>query len=154
LYEAIEKLGNQLLYCDTDSVIYVSNPSKKSNQEIELGDFLGDYTDKLNGGHISEFVSTGCKSYSYLNHKTDGVQCVTKMKGFTLNYENSFKINHEEMKKLVFEKDYKIETFNKCKIKRDLKTKEIKSVSETKCYSMDFDKRIVMDDYDTLPYGF
>ena len=45
-----------MLYFDTDSVIYVSPTGQHL---LPLGDFLGDLTDELNGGYITEFVSGG-----------------------------------------------------------------------------------------------
>ena len=42
LYESLEKLGQQALYFDTDSVIYRWKPGQP---DIPLGDFLGDMTD-------------------------------------------------------------------------------------------------------------
>ena len=58
LYESPEKLGQQALYFDTDSVIYQWCPY------IPLGDFLGDMTNELDDGdHITEFVSGGPKNY-------------------------------------------------------------------------------------------
>lgn len=63
LYESLEKLGEQVLYFDTDSVIYRLRPGQP---EIPLGDFLGNMTNELDDGdHITEFVSGGPKNYGY-----------------------------------------------------------------------------------------
>ena len=40
----MEKLGDLVLYYDTDSVIYIWKPGQI---EIELGDYLGDMTNEL-----------------------------------------------------------------------------------------------------------
>ena len=42
--EYVEKLGDLVLYYDTDSVIYIWKPGQI---EIELGDYLGDMTNEL-----------------------------------------------------------------------------------------------------------
>lgn len=77
LYEYIEGLGDRVLYFDTgsllfmsvyfscliviilvDSVIYIWRPGMYTPQ---LGDFLGQMTDELDGGEITKFVSGGPK---------------------------------------------------------------------------------------------
>ena len=62
VYSHLQKLGEQVLYYDTDSVIY---KWRDEQTEIETGDFLGDMKDELNGDHIIEFVSGGPKNYAY-----------------------------------------------------------------------------------------
>ena len=80
LYESLEKLGQQALYFDTDSVIYRRKPGQP---DIPLGDFLGDMTDELeDGSYITELVSGGPKNYGYTT-STGKVCC--KVRGFTLN---------------------------------------------------------------------
>lgn len=49
----LEKLGNDVLYFDTDSVIYKSD----GTNDPDLDNFLGDFTDELNGDTIQTFVS-------------------------------------------------------------------------------------------------
>lgn len=56
LYSYLETLQRNVLYFDTDSVIYVSPTGAHL---LPLGDFLGDLTDELGGGHITEFISGG-----------------------------------------------------------------------------------------------
>lgn len=94
LYEALELLGDAVLYMDTDSVIFVDR-----GQDVVLGDYLGDLTDELDAGDwITEFVSTGPKSYAYNTHK--GKQ-VCKVKGFTLNAGASQVLHFDAMKRMV-----------------------------------------------------
>ena len=49
LYDLLDLLQERVLYYDTDSVVYVHEPSKP---DPPLGDYLGDLTDELNGGYI------------------------------------------------------------------------------------------------------
>ena len=56
LYESLDTLQEQVLYYDTDSVIYRWRPDQPS---ITTGDFLGDMTDELDGDVITEFLSGG-----------------------------------------------------------------------------------------------
>ena len=54
LYSYLDRLQKQVLYYDTDSVIYRCLPDQP---RIATGDFLGDMTDELDGDPIVEFVS-------------------------------------------------------------------------------------------------
>ena len=48
---------------DTDSVIYTQKPTESS---IPTGNYLGEFTNKLDeGDHIIEFVAAGPKNYAY-----------------------------------------------------------------------------------------
>ena len=59
LYSYLHELQQQVLYYDTDSVIYRWKPGQTS---IPVGDFLGEMTDELEGDVITEFVSGGAKN--------------------------------------------------------------------------------------------
>jgi len=69
LYEYLEKLDSRVLYCNTDSCIYVSR-GEPSEYEPCTGNFLGDMTDELEnygrGNFIESFVSEGPKFYTYV----------------------------------------------------------------------------------------
>ena len=57
LYEALELLGECLLYFDTDSIIFMDLPGQTSSP---LGDYLGDFKNELDSGDvIVEFCSGG-----------------------------------------------------------------------------------------------
>lgn len=53
LYSEMDKLGDSVLYHDTDSIIYASN----GVNDPPLGNFLGEFTDELDGDTIATFVS-------------------------------------------------------------------------------------------------
>ena len=55
-------------------------------------------TDKLSGKGITNFVSTGPKSYSF---KYGNNEEKSAIKGFTLNHENSSILSHDSMRKTV-----------------------------------------------------
>ena len=72
LYSVLEKVNRNVLYYDTDSVIYVSSPGK---YDPPIGDYLGELTNELKKGeHIVEFVSGGPKIM--LTRLTEGMKCV------------------------------------------------------------------------------
>jgi len=58
-YGYLEKLQHQVLYFDTDSVVYSHQPGQP---DITPGNYLGEMTDELEGGHIVEFTSAGPKN--------------------------------------------------------------------------------------------
>ncbi|CAH2015400.1 unnamed protein product [Acanthoscelides obtectus] len=100
--ETIGKVEERAVYVDTDSCIYIS---RKGLDDISTGDFIGDMTDELNGGFISEFVSGGPKNYAYKYTTLSGEeQIVCKVKGISLNYKASQVVNFEKIKDMVLKK--------------------------------------------------
>lgn len=53
LYSEMEKMNENVLYHDTDSIVYAQN----GTNDPELGNFLGEFTDELDGDLITKFVS-------------------------------------------------------------------------------------------------
>ena len=94
LYDKLDYLQKKVLYFDTDSIIYADDGLK----HIETGNMLGDMTDELSGKKITNFVSTGPKSYSF---KYDDNEEKSAIKGFTLNHENGSLLNHDSLNKIV-----------------------------------------------------
>ena len=148
LYGVLDKLGDQVLGYDTDSCWFVERPDGNT---IPTGDSLGELTDELKGNHIVKWVGTGPKSYSYETNDGD-VKC--KVKGFTLNYINGLKINGDVMGEIIHDPNKTVVIAKKNAITRDAKTKMIVNQDQTKTFSLGYDKRVVQNDFDTLPYGF
>lgn len=99
LWTELNKLGNRVLYHDTDSIIYENSPFEYN---ISEGKYLGEWEDECDGCPIVAFTSTGPKCYSYKKRKPDGsLACDTKVKGFTLNSNTADLINYESMRALV-----------------------------------------------------
>jgi hypothetical protein len=116
---------------------------------VETGDSLGDLTDELEGDYITKWCGTGPKSYAY-----DSSKGVCKVKGFTLNYENKQKINEGVMDSMIQGITGSVSIFKKGAITRDPKTKNIVNKDQTKTFSLGYNKRVIQDNYDTLPYGY
>jgi len=146
LYAELEKQGRNAVYCDTDSIMY----KKNGGVELPFGEMLGDWTDELNGGRITKWVASGPKSYHYV---TDGGKVSTKTKGFTLHYKNAQKINGEAMERLIKGEIPNI-TVQNSEITRNPETKQLVNKEQTKTLSFNFDKRIIVSGYDTVPYGY
>ena len=80
LYSYLLQLQQQVLYFDTDSVIFSWKPGQPN---IPLGDFLGEMTNKLDDGdYIIDFTSARPKNYG---DKTKNGKVCCKVRGFTLN---------------------------------------------------------------------
>lgn len=101
LNKSLRILGKRAIYNDTDSIIY-----KHDTREaplIQTGPFLGDLTNELvsygKNAYIVEFASGGAKNYAYkvFCPDTNKYFHVAKVKGITLNYKNSQKINFESI---------------------------------------------------------
>lgn len=72
LYTVLERLQGRVLYFDTDSVIFTSQPGEWMPP---LGDYLGELTNELDDGdYISTFASGGPKNYTYQTNKIKQTQ--------------------------------------------------------------------------------
>lgn len=90
------KIGDRVLMNDTDSIVYIYDPSKYNIPEGKvLGDWEREKNDKLNGG-ILEFVGIAPKTYAY---KTRNSKTFVKAKGISIKHFN--KITFDEMKQLA-----------------------------------------------------
>ena len=153
LYDLLDQLQEQVLYYDTDSVIYVHEPGKP---EPPLGDYLGDLTDELDGDYITAFMSCGPKNYAY---QTNDDKRVTKVRGITMNYATTKKLNLEVMRSVIHLYvncgiQAKVTVDNPFKITRDKKNKKIITKRTKKDYRIVYNKRVVKENYVTVPYGY
>ena len=97
LYEALNLLQERVLYFDTDSVIFKTSPDQK---KPELGDYLGDFKNKLNEDTVVEFASGGPKNYGYQTRQGKQ-EC--KVCGISLNSEGSKQLNFPVLKQNVLD---------------------------------------------------
>ena len=153
LYDELDMLGERVLYCDTDSVIYLSQPGQP---EPRLGNNIGDLTDKLGGEHITVFASGSPKNYGY---ETSGGKTEVKVRGIALDCTARQKVNFQSMCELV-------SLCAECgvtgtvsvdilfRITRNTRTKEIQTKRMKKDYRVVYNKGVIIDDYKTLPYGY
>ena len=157
IYESLEKVDKQVLYYDTDSVVYKWRPGLP---EIELGDYLGDMTNELDDGdHIVEFVSGGAKNYGYMT-KNGKVCC--KVRGFTLNVRGLKQLNYDVMRQNILEEirhplddRRNTDVLNPYHFTREPATKRLKTVPRIKKYGLVFDKRVVdPTTFSSFPYGY
>ncbi len=155
----LNQLDRRVLYYDTDSVVFVDRPG---DPPLPTGPYLGDLTNELEdhgeGAHIVEFCSGGPKHYGYVVRNNKGEEkTIMKVKGLCLNYQNSEVVNFETMKKLV--KDFvegegaEQRTVNMRQIQRR-KDFSIVTAATQKTYRVVYEKRVVLPDYTTRPFGW
>lgn len=135
LYEYLKNLEERALYCDTDSVIFIS---KSGEWEPKRGDYLGEMTDELldkNGENsIRTFIGAGPKNYAFKLARPDKKGYSTKcvVKGISLNYKNALDINFDTVKDMVIGYKTKSVTIQNNKILRDKNTNTILTTNEKK----------------------
>ena len=122
LFKVLHKLQENVLYYDTDSVIYVEDILR--GKCLETGKYLGDLTDELSDVKSSEkwieqFSSAGPKSYSYRTNEyvktlPDGSTKkqrdeITHVKGFSLRGDAKKKTTFDSITSCVRNKEQEIE---------------------------------------------
>lgn len=95
----------------------------------------------------------GPKNYAF---ETMNGNTACKIRGFSLNHENSKKLNFTTLKSLVLHKNWTetIPIVNPSKITREVKRRKVVNREEIKNYRLVYNKRVICDDFSTLPYGY
>ena len=149
LYNKLDYLNEKVLCFDTDSIIYIDDGTKN----VKTSDMLGDMTDELSAKGITNFVSTGPKSYSFKYGDDDEKSAI---KGFTLNHENSSISNYNSMSKIVKKQIRELTIVNENEIMR--KNRKIINEYCKKVFKFGYDKRVIRqtdeNHIDTLPYDY
>lgn len=149
LFSELEKLGDRVLYFDTDSIIYIS---RKVEYDPKLGNYLGDLTSELDeGDYIEEFVSAGPKNYGY---KTKSGKTSCTVKGFTLNVATKDAINYEAIKRVVLEDREEMIDVEQMRFIRDKHDWTVRTDNSIKKYRFVYNKRVLFDNLTTLPFGY
>ena len=163
--EYVQSLNGQVLYYDTDSIIYVSRSGIHLIPPDTSGD-LGEWSSELPlDDYITEFASAGPKKYAIKT--ASGKHDISKSKGFSLHYKNQQVFNFESLKEQAICKglDQEItklqlhlnETIMRRK-KFDIHVEENKG----KTINMTYDKRFIVNPQyafedgtmvNTLPFG-
>jgi hypothetical protein len=154
LWEQMDKLGKNVLYHDTDSIIYEHDSADPNGYDIPEGRYLGEWENETGGARITKFVSLGPKTYSYAYLDENGeehFEC--KCKGFTLNYANGEKLNYETMVQLLKKEIDFIKTED-TKFCWQRGTGEMTTYLQTKYLSGTYDKGFIDHDFVTYPFGY
>lgn len=166
LYEQLSKLGERMLYCDTDSIIFVETVDSQDEYKPTIGTNIGDLTDEIaSNAYISEFCSVGPKSYSIrikVTNESGGTEIkeISKLKGFICTSASKKNLSFDNYKKMIFGccndagaiDEHTI--VSKTKNINRRKYFNIVTVEQQKRFGFTYDKRIVKDDYGTIPYGY
>lgn len=129
----------------------------------QIGNFLGEMTDELSkegeGSYIKEFVSGGPKHYGYRfwSAKSQKECVVVKVKGFRIDHQTSAIVNFENMRRMV-----EMYVKNGCQEETEVlipriernKDCQLRTIYRKKRYRIVYDKRILLDNYSSVPYGF
>ena len=124
-----------------------------------LGDYLGELTSEIPPDeHITEFVSAGPKTYRY---KLFGGKVCWKVKGITLNVANSEKVNFETLRDLVLDHGAnpavdtpKTIVIQQRSIVRNKSKWTIETKTLRKMQRVSYDKRVLTENFNSLPCGF
>ena len=103
------------------------------------------------GQEIVEFASAGPKNYTY---KLDTGITHTKIKGFSLNIAASSTIDFQKIKEIVTSKEEIEIPIEQNTITRDKSNWTVQTKTFNKIYRQVYDKRIILNDLSTVPYGF
>jgi len=157
LNEAIQLLGERVLYYDTDSVIYIEKPGQPNPS---WGDYLGEFTSELDADdYIVEFLSGGPKNYGYTTKKGRD-KC--KVRGFRLNSEGKTQMNYDVTRQNVVDElqhpqkePRQTQVVKTHQIVRDAKTYDFYTFPDYKRYPLVYNKRVIDPrTFQTYPYGY
>ena len=160
LYRYLDRVREKVLYCDTDSILYVQ--PRDEPPLIETGDNLGDMTSELKPGqYIAEFVSGGSKNYAYrMLDAQERSETVCKVRGITLNYTASQLVNFDVIRDMILNREpdsvVAVHTDHNIKWKRRSEGVAVSIITEPedKRYRISFFKRRRLNDNDSVPFGF
>ena len=152
LYSILEKLDDRVLYFDTDSCMYIHdhtlwNPSVDNSR-------LGKWTDEEPDHKITKFRGLGPKNYAYQLQTINGsIESKCKVKGITLDYKTSQMVNFDTFTKCTMDRTIEFKIMYDCRIRRH-KDRTVTSEPQTKTFRSVYTKRVIVDEVDTVPYGY
>jgi len=97
LFKEMNKLGDRVLYHDTDSIIYLYDPQKYNIPETDV--WGGWDEEKISKDNIQEFVSLGAKTYGIKTAK----ETIIKIKGLSIKHAHRNVVNFDVLKSFVEE---------------------------------------------------
>jgi hypothetical protein len=161
LYELLDQLQERILYFDTDSVIFTA---KDGEYIPPLGPYLGDLTNEIaeygDQCYISHFVSGGPKNYCIViqNPTTSEQHYKCRVKGICLNFEAEKHVNFSSIRELVRNrvenKEEETEIYVPQLLFRTNQHGEVSTANIQKKYRVVYDKRRLLPDYTTIPFGY
>ncbi|KAK3925572.1 putative DNA polymerase [Frankliniella fusca] len=158
LYKYLDIVQQRAIYCDTDSVAYLSRPGE---EELPLGSHLGDLTDQIQqdygeNSYITEFIAGGPKNYSFkvaVNGDPNNIQVCIKVRGVSINSSCDDIVTFENLKEMVKGQREKVMVPIPKQIAR-LPPWRIVTREASKTWQALNRKRRRVDLGNTVPYGF
>ena len=145
LYEALQSLGERVLYYDTDSIIYYTDEGQPNP---DLGHYLGDFTSELKR---TTTLWNSCRVVPRIMvtpPRRGNVEC--KVRGFRLNSEGKTQLNYNIMRQNVLDeiqkpllKPRETQVHKTYHIVRNPKNYQLYTFHESKLYKLVYDKRVV-----------
>ena len=110
----IDESGQEVLYADTDSIVFVHKPGKYLP---EIGEYIGQMSDEIVGEYvigakITEFYSTGPKSYIFSFLPDGSEKTKIKSKGLKLYLETFKTLSFDEIKDKAVDKSNGLQTMS------------------------------------------
>ena len=143
----MNKIGENVLYVDTDGLFFYGR------DDIQTSLNMGGLKDEMNGKIITEFLSLAPKTYAYKYIENGITKTSLKAKGFTISKSNSEKLDLEGMLKLLNGDTNKIELTENITL-QNKNHKNFKNIKRIKCFNFNFDKRILKNDFSSIPFGY
>ena len=159
LYKNMQMVKNarNVLYCDTDSIMYIHDKNQSEAVDIPIGTGLGEMTNELpEDVLIDKFWSAGPKFYRMSGHRrTNGLEYnVFKVKGVTLNRATEKTFNPETFKKLVLGETHELRSpfssLSRCVRTGQFKTRICEKKARVTSNTRVFDIKSGA----SIPYGF
>ncbi|XP_055345043.1 uncharacterized protein LOC129592914 [Paramacrobiotus metropolitanus] len=149
LYAGMAYVGiERLLYVDTDCVIALEGQNLKS---LPVGECLGEFKSEIGEDQIIVFVCGGPKMYAYRTRKGSEV---FKLKGISINQGNKDLFTVDTLEKMVRDPRLVKHSVNPYKIFRIKGKWQLKSSEQRKVIRFTFDKRRILEDFRTVPFGY
>lgn len=149
LYDMACRLGFRVLYCDTDSLVYLHKPGWFVPP---TGNKLGDWENELpSDDFITEFVALAPKTYAYKTHKQ---RFLYHAKGVSGNATADAAFTLDNMRDTVMGAQDKL-TAKALHFMYSRHSEEgIRSTVITKHVKGTYEKGLIGADYRTFPYGY
>ena len=155
LYKALKIIGTSVIYCDTDSAYYSEIDNEISSQ-LNIGENLGQLKNELSpGNRIVLMICLAPKTYGYLllkPEKEGGNLQVLKNKGFCT--EETEHVNIKAFIELYRDGSKYITVENLNFFLKNRKEGTIFMKKLSKSFNYKYDKRMVVTDSQTLPWGY
>ena len=117
----------KILYCDTDSAVYVRETHEPT---LPRGEYLGQLASENKGKRCIKFAALGRKSY--IKVMEDG-ETQLKAKGITLNPTNKARLSYDVIKGMLDGTDwFTVETFNPAAFIRDVQNMKVRTKPMTR----------------------